>query len=65
MSLIKRKRDPEEGNIGNYIADEGSYEDRDKIMQVIRGYFWDRFKGLLVRFVKRSVNPRRLILKII
>jgi hypothetical protein len=43
MSLIKRKRNPEEGNIGNYIADEGFYEDRDKIMQVIRGYFWDRF----------------------
>ncbi len=43
MSLVKRQRDREEGHIGDNIANERSYEDRGKIMQVIRGYFWDGF----------------------
>ncbi len=43
MSLVKRQRNREEDNIGDNIADERLYEDHDKIMQVIRGYFWDRF----------------------
>ncbi len=43
MRLVKRKRDREESNIGNNIAEERSYEDRGKIIEGIRGDFWDRF----------------------
>ncbi len=39
MSLVKRQQDREEDNIGDNIADKGFYEDRDKITQVIPGYF--------------------------
>ena len=39
----KAKQDCEEGHIENNIADERSYEDRDKIMQGSREDFWDRF----------------------
>ncbi len=43
VSLVKRKREREEGNSGNNRTDERSYENHDKMMRDIRGYFWDRF----------------------
>ncbi len=43
VSLVKRKRDREEGNIENNMTDERSYENHDKMMRDICGYFWGRF----------------------
>jgi hypothetical protein len=48
MNLVKRKWDREEDNIGDNIADERSYEGHNKVMQVIRGDYRDRFKYLYI-----------------
>ncbi len=47
MRLVKCQRDRKEDNIGDNIADERANKDRDKIIQIIRGYFWDRVKVII------------------
>jgi hypothetical protein len=37
VRFVKREREPEEGNIGDNIADEGSYKAHNKILEIIQG----------------------------
>jgi hypothetical protein len=44
MRFVKAKRERESVNIGDNIADEGSYKAHNKILEIIRGDYRDRFK---------------------